>query len=353
MKTEWAARLIEAGEPLEIQEVPIPEPAAGEVLVAVESCGLCGTDIHLAIAGDLPVERTPITLGHEVAGVVEQTGPGVIDFKEGDRVAMFPSAVCGHCRFCRVGRESLCENSKVYGMSRDGGLAHFVAAPANSLFHLPDEIPFDIGSIVTDGVSTPFHALRSRAKLQAGETVAVVGCGGLGTHAIMLARLMGAGLVVAIDVQAEALERAAALGADLTINPAEKDPSKAIREHTGLPGVDVALEFVGRNETVKTALRVLDKTGRAVLVGVGMDRPSLPPLAVFVGREQSVLGSFGMNRSDIEDLYALIAAGRLDLTKSVSAHYPLRSVNEALQQLASKDTAVVRLVVEPNGDKEQ
>jgi propanol-preferring alcohol dehydrogenase len=343
-----AARLVKVGEPLEMQDVPIPEPAAGEVLVEVESCGLCGTDIHLAVDGDLPVERTPITLGHEAAGIVVKVGDGVTDFAEGDRVAMFPSAVCGYCRFCRVGRESLCQNSKVYGMSRDGALAQYVAAPANSLFHLPDEIPFDIGSIVTDGVSTPFHALRSRAQLSAGETVAVVGCGGLGTHAIMLAKLMGARLIVAIDVQAAALKRAAALGADLTINPAEQDPVKVIREHTGLPGVDVALEFVGGNETVKTALRVLDKTGRAVLVGVGMDRPSLPPLAVFVGREQSVLGSFGMNRSDIEDLYALIAAGRLDLTKSISARYPLRSANEALQQLASKDTGIVRLVVTPN-----
>lgn len=342
-----AARLIKAGEPLEMQEVQIPEPAYGEVLVKVESCGLCGTDIHLAIDGDLPVERTPITLGHEAAGMVEQIGTGVTDFNEGDRVAMFPSAVCGHCRFCRVGRESLCENSKVYGMSRDGGLAQYVTAPAGSLFHLPDKIPFDIGSIVTDGVSTPFHALRSRAGLRAGESVAVVGCGGLGTHAIMLARLMGAGLVVAIDVQEAALERAATLGADLTINPAEQDPGKVIREHTGLPGVDVALEFVGGTRTVETALRILDRAGRAILVGVGMEKPSLPPLAVFVGREQSVIGSFGMNRSDIEDLYSLIASGRLDLSKSISARYPLRSANEALQHLASKDTGVVRLVVQP------
>ncbi len=342
-----AARLVKPGEPLMISDVAVPEPVPGEVLIQVEACGLCGTDIHLAIDGDLPVERTPITLGHEAAGAVVQIGTGVTDFKEGDRVAMFPSAVCGHCRFCRVGRESLCENAKVYGMSRDGGLAHYVAAPANSLFRLPDEIPFDIGSIVTDGVSTPFHALRSRAQLCAGESVAVVGCGGLGTHAIMLARLMGAGFVVAIDVQAAALERARTLGADLTVNPAEEDPRKAIREHTGLPGVDVALEFVGGKKTVETALRVLDKSGRAVLVGVGMESPSLPPLAAFVGREQSVLGSFGMNRSDIEDLYALIACGRLDLSKSITARYPLSSVNEALQRLASKDSGIVRLVVEP------
>jgi propanol-preferring alcohol dehydrogenase len=343
-----AARLVKAGEPLQIDEVPVPVPAFDEVLVEVAACGLCGTDIHLAVDGDLPVTRTPITLGHEASGVVTEVGKGVSNFVPGDRVAMYPAAVCGHCRFCRVGRESLCENAHVYGMSRDGALAQFVTAPARSILRLPDGIPFDIGAIVTDGVSTPFHALRSRACLHAGESVAVIGCGGLGTHAIMLAKLMGAALIIAIDTQTEALERAMTLGADIAINPAEQDPAKSIRQLTNRSGIDVALEFVGTGKTVETALRVLDRTGRAVLVGIGMDRPSLPPLAAFVSRQQSVLGSFGMDRTDIADLFKLIERGRLDLRSSITARYPLHRANEALQRLAGKDTGVVRLVVEPN-----
>lgn len=347
MATMKAARLIRAGEPLSIEEIPVPVPADDEVLVKVAACGLCGTDIHLAVVGDIPVTRTPITLGHEGAGEIAAVGPSVKNFKLGDRVALLPAACCGVCRFCRVGRESLCETSSVYGMARDGALAQYIAAPARSVLPLPDGIPLDIAAIVTDGVSTPFHALRSRGRLTVGETVAVVGCGGLGTHAIILARLMGASLIVAIDPDEAARKRATELGADLAIDPKAGDPAKALRSRLGRRGVDLSLEFVGHPETVETAVRLLDKAGRAVVVGVGMGKPTLPPLISFVGMEQAVIGSFGMDRRDIEDLFALIATGHLDLGRSVSARYPLAKVNDALARLASKDQGVVRLVVEP------
>jgi 2-desacetyl-2-hydroxyethyl bacteriochlorophyllide A dehydrogenase len=342
-----AARLQAPGKPLTIDSVPIPAPGANEVLVQVEACGLCGTDIHLAVDGDIPVDHTPITLGHEAAGVVAAVGDSVSDYDVGDRVALFPSATCGQCRFCMAGRESLCERSKVYGMASDGSLAQFVVAPSWSLIRIPGSVSFEVAAIVTDGVSTPFHALRSRGALKAGEAVAVVGCGGLGTHAIMLARMMGAGFIVAIDTQMEARERALELGADMAIDPAA-DPKvkKAIGQRLGR-GVDLALEFVGRVETVATAISALDTGGRVVVSGVGMVKPVLPPLVSFVGREHAVIGSFGMDKRDIEDLFALIAGGRLDLSRSISGRYPLAEINEALSRLASKDTDVVRLVVNP------
>lgn len=347
MATMLAARLIEPGQPLRIEEVPVPEPAADEVLIKVAACGLCGTDIHLAVDGDIPVAHTPITLGHEGAGQVAGVGGAVTDFKEGDPVALFPSAICGQCRFCRAGRESLCEGSKVYGMARDGSLAHYITAPARALIPVPDGIPFDVAAIVTDGVSTPFHALRGRGNLRAGEAVAVVGCGGLGTHAIILARLMGAGVIVAVDPDKAARRRALKLGADIALDPGEGDPTKLMRAQLGRRGVDLALEFVGRQETAEMTIRLLDRGGRAVFVGVGMVRPVLPPLIAFVGGENAVIGSFGMDMKDIQDLFNLIAANRIDLGASVSARYPLAEVNEALARLVSKDDGVVRVVVEP------
>jgi len=347
MNTMQAARLVKPGEPLRIEELPVPQPGADEVLVRVAACGLCGTDLHLAVAGDIPVERTPITLGHEGAGTIAALGRDVKGLREGDRVALFPAAYCGACRFCRQGRESLCEASKVYGMARDGALAEFVVAPARAVIPMPAGVPFEIGAIVTDGVATPFHALRRRGALRAGETVAVFGCGGLGTHAILLARLTGAARVAAIDVDPAALARARALGADVAIDAREGDPSKAIRAAFGRGGVDLAIECVGSQATVEAAVRALDKCGRAVLVGVGMARPVLPPLLAFVGREQSVLGSFGMDRADIEDLFALIGAGRLELSGSISARYPLAQADAALQHLAQKTAGVVRVVVTP------
>ncbi|MBM3556063.1 MAG: zinc-binding dehydrogenase [Alphaproteobacteria bacterium] len=346
MSAMRAARLDAPGKPLRIEAVAIPKPGPDEVLVRVEACGLCGTDLHLAVVGDIPVERAPITLGHEGAGTVVALGRDVTDRKEGDRVVLFPAAFCGRCRFCLKGRESLCDHAKVYGMGRDGALAEFITVPARATVPLPAGIPFAIGAIVADGVSTPFHALRSRGRLQAGETVAVVGCGGLGTHAILLARLMGAARIAAVDVDAGALARAKDAGAELAIDSAKEDPAKAIRARFGR-GVDLALEFVGLPQTVETAIKLLDKTGRAVVVGVGMGRPALPPLAAFVGREQAVIGSFGMDRADIEDLLGLIAAGRLDLAASVSGRYPLAEINTALARLASKEGGVARVVIEP------
>jgi 2-desacetyl-2-hydroxyethyl bacteriochlorophyllide A dehydrogenase len=335
------------GVPLQIETIPVPEPGPGQLLVQVAACGLCGTDIHLAVEGDIPVARTPITLGHEAAGSVVALGDGVSAFGIGQRVALFPSAICGKCRFCRSGRESLCEAAQAYGMSDDGALAQYIVAPEFGAIAVPDAVAFATAAIITDGVSTPLHALRSRGALRAGEAVAVVGCGGLGAHAILLARMMGAGFVAAIDTQAEARARAATFGADLVIDPAEHaNPARAIRAQLGR-GVDLALEFVGRPETVETTLRCLDTGGRAVLVGVGPARPSLPPLMSFIAREQSVIGSFGMDKRDIADLFDLVARGRLDLSRSVTQTYALADVNEALGRLARKDTGIVRLVIEP------
>ncbi len=347
MADMMAARLVKPGEPLSIESISVPVPEADEVLIKVAACGLCGTDIHLAVDGDIPVERIPITLGHETAGTVVSTGKDVTDYKEGDRVAMFPGAYCGECEYCRAGRHSLCENTKVYGMARDGGLANYMTAPARAVIPIPDAVPFEIAAIITDGVSTPLHALRSRGKLVAGEAVAVVGCGGLGTHAVILAKLLGAGAIVAVDTQPQARDRALALGADLALDPMDADAIKTMRSHLGRRGVDLALEFVGRAKTAEMAIKLLDKCGRAVLVGVGMERPSLPPMISFVGREQSVIGSFGMDRADIEDLFSMVVEGKLDLSGSVSARYSLADANDALQHLARKETGTVRVVVVP------
>ena len=347
MATMLAARLFEPGKPLRVEEVPRPEPRSDEVVVSVRACGLCGTDLHLAVDGDLPVERTPITLGHEAAGIVAAVGRDVAGTKEGDRVALFPAASCGVCGFCLSGRESLCDTSKVYGMARDGALAELVAVPGRSVIPLPEGVPFDVGAVATDGVATPFHALRTRGALRAGESVGVFGCGGLGTHAVLLARLMGAAAIVAVDVDERALERAKSLGADVALNPKEDDVPRAIRRRLGTSGLDLALELVGRQDTVELAVRCVGKGGRAVIVGVGTARPSLPPLVAFVGREQAILGSFGMDRADIEDVYSLVASGRLDLSRSISARYPLERADAALGHLARKEGGVVRVVVEP------
>ncbi|MBE7416459.1 MAG: alcohol dehydrogenase catalytic domain-containing protein [Ideonella sp.] len=343
----WSARLHRPGTPLAIETVPVPQPGAGELLLEVAACGLCGTDIHLAVDGDIPVARTPITLGHEAAGTIVQLGAGVASFAVGQRVALFPSPICGQCRFCRAGRESLCEATQAYGMSHDGALARYIVALAAGAIAIPDAVDF-----ATARRSSPTacrrrcctRCARVRA-LRAGEAVAVVGCGGLGAHAILLARMMGAGFIAAIDTQPQARACARLRRRPRDRSRRAAQPGRAIRAALGR-GVDLALEFVGRPETVEATLRCLDTGGRAVLVGVGPARPALPPLLAFVGREHSVIGSFGMDKRDIADLLQLVARGRLDLSRSVTRSFALAEVNEALGQLAKKDTGVVRLVVE-------
>lgn len=344
MTTMLAARFHAPGEPLRIEEVPIPEAGPGQVLVRVTACGICGSDVHF-IEGRAPVATTPITLGHEPAGIVTEVGTGVRGIEPGQRVVVRPGAGCGRCAACGSGRDHLCEQTRVLGMHADGGLAGYLAADASSIIPVPDAVPLEQAAIISDAVATPYHALIERGALRAGESVAVFGCGGLGAHALQLARLAGAATVIAVDVRASALERARRSGADITINAAEERPARRIRELAG--GVDLALECVGRAETIGEAVKSLRRGGRAVVVGMGPEPIALPPPNVFTWSEHALIGSFGSSAEHVRRLLAMAASGRLDLSGSVTALLPLRDVNAGLDMLRSPDSDAVRVVVQP------
>ncbi|MCC6382783.1 MAG: zinc-binding dehydrogenase [Dehalococcoidia bacterium] len=343
--TMLAARLHERGKPLAVERVLVPTPGAGEVLVRVRACGLCGSDLHF-LGGDAPVARLPITLGHEPAGTVETIGPGVTDLTEGLPVVIRPGDSCGVCPACAAGRANICEASHVLGMHVDGGLAEFVLARASDLVPIPAEVPFEQAAIVSDAVATPYHALFERGALQPGEAVAVFGCGGLGIHTVQLARLAGAGMIVAVDVRAPALTRARDAGADATVNAADERPARRIRELTG--GVDLALECVGRTETIAEAVRSLRRGGRAVVVGMGSEPIALPPPNSFSWSEHALLGSFGSTLASVRRLLGMVAAGHLDLSSSVSEILPLVDVNRAIDLLRSPDRDASRVVIQPS-----
>lgn len=336
-----AARLHRPKEPLHVEEIPAPEPGPGEVLVRVGACGLCGTDVHIAREGTVPTAYAPITLGHEPAGTVAKVGPGVEGWKEGDRVAVYPQETCGSCSFCREGRDSLCSRARVLGLQREGALAEFLSVPATSLMRLPDSIPFEQGAILADAVATPFHAVASRGGLRAGERVAVFGCGGLGTHAVQIAKLFGAAEVIAVDLSDAALERARRAGADRTVNGSAESPAKKIRELTG-GGVDLALEFVGSAKTVDQAVKSLRRGGRAVAVGIGPEEMRLVPPYTFVGSEFQLTGSFGSTKAELEQVVGLVASGKLDLSGSVSGTFSLADANTALEKVGTGGRVVVR-----------
>lgn len=342
-----AARFHAAGTPLALEEVPLAAPGPGEVRVEVRACGICGTDLHIALEGTLPLPRTPITLGHEAAGIVSEVGPDVSGWQAGNRVAVFPNVACGACYPCREGREVLCLNAQVLGVTRDGAFAEFVTLPATCLLPLPEGVPFTVGAIAADAVSTAYRAVVHRGALRPGESVAVFGCGGLGVHGIKIARLLGAARVIGVDVRPGALRRAQEAGAIGTVEAREGKAAERIRALTGGEGVDLALEFVGLRASVGEALRSLKRGGRAVVAGVGPDRVELPPLRSFVGSELALLASMGFTREDVETVLGLAAAGRLDLASSVTEVIPLEAINAGFRRALAKEGDPIRIVVDP------
>jgi 2-desacetyl-2-hydroxyethyl bacteriochlorophyllide A dehydrogenase len=339
-----AVRLVEIGKPLEMQEVPVPGMGAGDVLVRVKAAGICRSDVHYR-AGTSPVAALPLTLGHEVAGVVEEVGSQVSGLRVGDRVCLHYLLTCGECRFCRTGHEQFCTQGKMIGKHVDGGYAEYIAVPARNAVPLGD-VPFDQGAILMCSSATSFHALR-KAHLQAGETVAVFGAGGLGMSAIQLARAMGAVQVYAVDINDDKLGLAERYGA-IPVHATRTDPVAEIRRLTGGRGVDVAVEVIGLKVTMEQAARCLAVLGRAVLVGIA-DAPiridSYPDLLC---REAEVLGSADHLLWELPILVEFVRQGRLDLANVAARTVPLDAVaiNEAMEAL-EQFGGQVRTVIVP------
>jgi propanol-preferring alcohol dehydrogenase len=340
-----AARFHEVNEPLQLEEISVPEIQEDEVLVQIKAVGLCGSDVHIVFEGVTPTPFKPITLGHEPSGVVAATGARVEDWEEGDRVSVTPLLFCSSCRNCITGHTNVCLKRKLLGIQENGALAEYMVAPAKNLVRLPEEVSFEVGAIITDAVATPFQAMSERAALRAGETVAVYGAGGLGLHAVQICSLLGARKIIVVDPREGQRERATQMGADLTIDPRETSPVEAIMEATGGLGVDVAAEFVGRGETISQCVESVGRGGRAVVAGLGPDPINIVPPTVFVRDGISLLGSYGFTKHNIEQLVNLAAAGKLNLEASITHTFPLDEVNTALRYLHEKIENPIRIAV--------
>jgi 2-desacetyl-2-hydroxyethyl bacteriochlorophyllide A dehydrogenase len=340
-----AARFYKVNEPLKIETIPIPEIKPDEVLVKVKANGICGSDIHIVFEGVTPTGFLPITLGHEPSGVIAEVGSNVTGWKEGDRVAVSSVVTCGKCFNCLSGRESICLNRKLLGIHLDGALAEYMAAPAGNLVKLPDNVPFDQGAVLTDAVATPFHAITKRANLKLGEKVAVVGCGGLGIHGVQLCKIAGASKIIAVDVDDEILERAKKVGATDTVNAKEGKAAEKVKEIAGGIGVDLSLEFVGRQDTIALGVECLKVGGRLVVVGLGAENINVLPPTIFVRSEFAVIGSYAWDREDIIKLVGLMEEGKLDISASITERFGLDEVNTALDHLHKKTGKPIRIVV--------
>ena len=340
-----AVRLIKPNQPLEMQEISIPEIGSTDVLVKVKAAGICHSDAHYR-AGVSPVRPLPMTLGHEVAGVVEAVGSAVENFKLGDRVCLHYMVTCGACEYCNRGTEQFCTSGSMIGKYRGGGYAEYIGIPARSVFHLPDEIPFEQGAVMMCSSSTSYHALK-KTRLEAGETVAVFGVGGLGMSAVQLAFALGAMKVFAIDIKPEKLALAAHYGA-IPINAQEVDPAAEIKRLTDGRGVAVALELIGVPVTMNQAMDALAVFGRLGLVGLNEKKIEIDPYVELLCREAEIIGVSDHLASELPMLIEFVRNGILDLSKVISHAIPLdaNAINGTLDQLDAYSHAG-RVVITP------
>ena len=306
-----AAVLHEAGGALVVEEVPRPEPGPDEVLIRVRACGLGLTLVWNRNERRRP-GRLPRIIGHEIAGDVVATGERVGRIQAGDRVAVYYYLTCGSCRWCRNGRESLCQNREgQVGGEIDGGLAEFVRVPCANVCPIPGEVGYLDAAIAADALATSLHILNGRARVVAGETVLVVGGGGgVGAHVVQVARLLGA-RVIAADISAEKLELAARAGAEDVIDSTGTRIDEVVSRLTDGLGVDVVVEMVGLEDTLRQSAASLGRSGRLVLVGSYDRDASLAVTHSTLRGEASVMGSQYCTRSDIEQALTLVAQGRI------------------------------------------
>lgn len=320
-------------QPLKIEEVPTPQIGDGEVLIKVAACGLCHTDISYIDHGVPTFKKPPLILGHEISGTVAEVAADVTNFKVGDKVLLPAVTSCGVCSYCRSGRENICASMKMFGNDVDGGFAEYVKASAKDIFILPDEIPLIEGAIIADAITTPFHAVKNRAQVKAGDYVVVVGCGGVGLNMVQVANAVG-GSVIAIDLANSKLEMAKKLGAVATINPNEvPDVAKAVRKITG-GGADIATECIGNPKTMEMAFKTLRNGGRFVVVGYTEKSMELNVSRVMY-REMEIVGSLGCRPVDYPKVIELARTGKIQVVPMVSKKFSLDEINEGLDYLRS------------------
>lgn len=340
-----AVRLVSIQRPLEVQEIPVPPPGAEDVLIRVKAAGICHSDAHYR-AGKSRVYPLPMTLGHEVAGVVEETGANVKNFRKGDRVCVHYLATCGECHFCRQANEQFCATGQMIGKYRDGGYAEFIVMPARSVFKLPEEIPLAVGAVMMCSSATSLHALN-KARLVAGESVAIFGVGGLGVSAVQIAKALGASRIFAVDINPRKLEFATRFGAT-PVNAKLVEPVAAIRELTQGRGVDVALELIGLPETMQQAVSALAIKGRAALVGITEKSFAVSPYQEIINKEAEIIGVSDHLANEIPVLLEFARTGRLDLSGVITRKVSLDAaeINAALDRLEEFGDDV-RVVIEP------
>lgn len=323
-------------EPMEWVEVETPSVGEDEILLQVKACGLCYTDLKI-YRGEIPppIVTLPHTPGHEVAGVVVDKGKKVQGIEMGDSGLLYIYVSCRQCEPCLTGYENLCPNLKRVGFELPGGYAQYVKVPAYAFCPFDRRLPSEDMSILTDAIATSYHAIVALANIQLGQSVLIVGAGGLGIHGVQIAKLCGAKVIVA-DRKEKALNLAREHGADFLIGP-DRNPLDAVREITRGKGVDAVLEFVGSRETIAWSLPSLRKGGKLIIVGYVPGQPFPLDTMAMHYNEWEIKGSRLCTKTELLQVIRLVEEGKIKPV--VSRTFPMEKANEALAELPKEATA--------------
>ncbi len=337
------AELPGVGQSLRMSARPIAEPGPGEVRLRVEACGVCGSDHFLQQGGFGPGVSFPVVPGHEAAGRVDALGDGVSGWAVGDQAAIYYITTPPDDPWAAIGRPNISPYVTRMGVDVDGAFAEYVTRPVAALVRPPAPVPPEVLAVLTDAVATPLHGLKRIARVEAGETVVVLGVGGLGSSAVQLAKAFGA-KVIAVTRSVAKQELARRLGADEIVPAADVDPVEAVRALTGGHGADVVLQLAADARADEQAIAMGGPGGRVVLIGAALEPFSVRAAQIF-WRELAVLGSRGFVPGDIADAIDLYLAGTLDVSHLVERTRPLAEANEAIADLVAG--RVLRSVLVP------
>lgn len=334
-------------ERMEIVDLPVRDPAPDEVLLKVEACSICGSDLE-GYHGIHPKIKMPVVMGHEIASTVVAVGSAVESLSVGDRVAGTGEVSCGQCAACKAGRRQGCQTPLSPGFTGQGGYAEYFISRAVGLTPMPDGVSF-VEAAVAQPAGIANHAVCQRARIQPGETVLIQGCGPIGLSAMMLSKLRGA-KVVSTDIVDYRCDMALEFGADMVLNPHRDHVYEAIMDLTHGVGVDKVIECVGgaQDETIPEAVACVKRGGLVAVVGSFAENRATLPIIDFKFSEKAIVGSQGM-APGYEPIFDLVREGKLDLKRLVSHIVSLDKVEHALQVMDAKTENVMKVVIAPYG----
>lgn len=334
-------------EDLRVEDIETPSIGSKEVLLRVKAASICGTDLHI-YHGGYPPKKTPIILGHEYSGVIEEVGPDVKGFEKGDRVAGSPIIPCGSCYYCSLGKPQLCERRLSLGVEVDGCFTELMMfrRPSMGLTEIPGEISFETGALIGDLLSTGLHAVE-RAGIEIGDTVTIFGVGPIGLVSVMGAKARGASHIIAVARTDSRLELAREMGADLTINPVRDDVIKCVRDATNGRGADAVIETSAAQSALDNAVSCVRRGGRISTIALYDSRPNLDLRRIVLSEIEIRGGLCPVGPKRLRDLVGVLKSGRFDLSRLITHRFPLEKVHQAIQTFENKLGGAVKVLLIP------